>query len=439
MRKRIVSPAKRIAVALATGACLLAPATCSPLMAAEVADRAASGATEPAEWTRFRGPNGTGIQPAYSGPLPWKPSDVVARIDLPGSGNGSVAVWGDTAFLQAADVQAKKRSLVAVDLKDHKVLWQAEQPFPMYPIHKFSSYASSTPCVDEQRVYNAWGEPDRVTVEAFTHGGERVWSRDLGSYVSEHGFGTSPMRVGELLILFISQDAIQEKLPPGVEPGTDRMVALRADSGETAWETPLKANMVCYGVPCVTEVNGRTAIVAANTINGFFAIDVADGSLLFEELPFGKRVVSSPALNDRIIVASEGSGGGGNIVVAFDRQAGNRELFRIEKGASYVPTPIVLDDRMLIWSDNGIVSSISLPSGENEWTKRIGGSFSASPILVNGKLLNVNHDGVVTVMQVDPEPEVLASYDLEQGSRASIVATENRILIRTDSQLWVIE
>ena len=177
------------------------------LVAASIASAAAASAAGPdteGGWTRFRGPNGTGIVESFGGAIPWTEADVAHRIDLPGPGNGSPAILGDRAYLQTVQQAQNVRSLVAIDFAVGKILWKKDQTFKPYPIHKFSSYASSTPCVDEQRVYNVWGTPDAVEMTAYTHDGERVWSRDLGGYVSEHGFGTSPMRVGDLVVLYIS-------------------------------------------------------------------------------------------------------------------------------------------------------------------------------------------------------------------------------------------
>ncbi len=390
---------------------------------------------EDQQWSRFRGPNGTGILDSFYVPLPWTDKQILHRVDLPGNGNGSPSIWNGVAYLQVANSESQKRSLVAVDLSSGKIKWTRESAFSPYGIHKFSSYASSTPCVDADRVYNVWGAPESLIVEAYSHQGEKIWSRDLGSYVSQHGFGSSPMLVDGLVVVYNSQDAME--LPEGVAPGPDQMVALKVDSGEIAWKRDLEASRVCYGVPCVTEIDGKEALLNANTSNGFYAIDVKDGNVLLEDLPFGKRVCCSCSFNDDIFVASEGSGGGGNIVVAYDRKT-KKERFRVEKAASYVPTTVLNNDKLFIWSDNGIVSAVDAYTGKSLASKRVGGSYSASPVLLGGKLLNVSHDGVVTILDANNNLNEVGSIELEQSSRASIAATPDKLLIRTDAQLWVI-
>ena len=49
------------------------------------------------EWTRFRGPNGSGISDATTVPVKWTEKDFNWTADLPGQGHSSPVVWGDKA------------------------------------------------------------------------------------------------------------------------------------------------------------------------------------------------------------------------------------------------------------------------------------------------------------------------------------------------------
>ena len=231
------------------------------------------------EWGRFRGPNGKGVQPKTKAPIPWQASDVRWKIDLPGSGNSSPVVWKDRVYIFTAYPDNASRELLAIDLKTGRTLWQKSYPSEAHPLHQRSSYASSTPVVDDSGIYIAWGVPNRVEVRALTHSGDEVWNRDLGRYVSQHGFGTSPIIVDNKLILINSQDA--EELPEGVEPGVSSIVALNLKSGETIWENKRRTTRVCYGVPCVIKQDDKTLLLGAGTVEGFLQ------SMLKMEKPSG--------------------------------------------------------------------------------------------------------------------------------------------------------
>jgi outer membrane protein assembly factor BamB len=392
----------------------------------------------PNPWTRFRGENGKGVLEKSEVKIPWEPSQVLARIDLPGSGNGSPAIWESKAFLLCGDASSADRFVVCVDIEKPRILWKQEYASQTHKLHKFSSYASSTPCVDDKHVYCAWGAPTTLLVKAFTHEGTEIWTRDLGRYETQHGFGSSPILAGDHLILFNSQDA--EELPPGVEPGVDTMIAINKHTGETVWQTQLQATRVCYGAPCLTEINGEQAILCSSTGDGFFAIEAKTGKRLWNgnESPFKKRVVSSLVHTGSLLISTEGSGGGGNILFAVRADGSQKEVYRITRAAPYVPTPVVKEDLMFLWSDTGIVSCVDVESGNLHWSERIGGNVSSSPIVVGNLLIGISHDGVVTALAAEKTFKKLGEVRLDQAVRSTPAVTKNRLLIRSDEQLWVI-
>jgi outer membrane protein assembly factor BamB len=385
------------------------------------------------EWGRFRGPNGNGVQPKTKAPIPWQASDVRWKIDLPGSGNSSPVVWKDRVYIFTAYPDNASRELLAIDLKTGRTLWQKSYPSEAHPLHQRSSYASSTPVVDDSGIYIAWGVPNRVEVRALTHSGDEVWNRDLGRYVSQHGFGTSPIIVDNKLILINSQDA--EELPEGVEPGVSSIVALNLKSGETIWENKRRTTRVCYGVPCVIKQDNKTLLLGAGTVEGFFAINAEDGKTEWELPAFDKRVVSSAVLSGGLLISTCGSGGGGNELIAISILGEPKEAYRIQRAAPYVPTPVVAGPWIFMWADNGIVSCAELSDGKVRWQQRIGGNVSSSPVVANDCLIGMSEDGVVTFIKAGPEFEKLGQYNLEDMIRSTPAITENEVLLRTDKFL----
>ena len=73
-------------------------------------------------------------------------------------------------------------------------------------LHPRSSFASSTPTEDNERVYFAWSTPEDTTLLALDHNGSQVWRKNLGPWVSQHGFGTSPILFQNLVIVNNAQD-----------------------------------------------------------------------------------------------------------------------------------------------------------------------------------------------------------------------------------------
>lgn len=54
------------------------------------------------EWTRFRGPNGTGISTATGMPTTWTEEDFLWRVPIPGVGHLQPVIWGERLFLTTA-------------------------------------------------------------------------------------------------------------------------------------------------------------------------------------------------------------------------------------------------------------------------------------------------------------------------------------------------
>lgn len=385
------------------------------------------------DWGRFRGPNGTGVQPKTKAPIPWQESDILWKIQLPGSGNSSPVVWKDRVYVFTAYPDNASRELLAIDLETGRTLWQKAYPSAPHALHQRSSYASSTPVVDDSGVYIAWGVPDQVEVRALTHAGDEIWKRDLGRYVSQHGFGTSPIIVDDKLILVNSQDA--EELPPGVEPGISSIVALNLKSGETIWENKRLTTRVCYGVPCVVKQADKTLLLGAGTKEGFFAIDAASGKTEWEFAAFDKRVVSSAVMGGGLLISTCGSGGGGNELIAVSILGEPKEVYRIQRAAPYVPTPVVSGPWIFMWADNGIVSCAELSNGKTRWQQRIGGNVSSSPVIANDCLIGISEDGIVTFIKAGPEFEKIGQFSLDDVIRSTPAITENEVLLRTDKYL----
>lgn len=385
-------------------------------------------------WNRFRGENGSGILPECIVPLPWEESDIAWKVQLPGKGNGSPIIQGDHVYVLSGHAESAERYVLAFDLVTGKELWRKSFPSEVHSLHVKSSYGSCTPCSDENAVYVAWGTPAGLIVKAFSHDGVELWSQDFGRHISRHGFGGSPMRVGNLLILLDSQDA--RELPAGVAPGESKLVAMEASTGKKVWQIPRVTTNACYGVPAIAKGgDGKDMLLLGETAEGFFAVDPQSGKQLWKNGVFSKRVVSSPLVVGNLVFNTEGSGGGGNILFAIDMNKNNELAFKITSAAPYVPTPVALGNLLFLWADNGIVSCLELPSGEVVWQKRVGGNVSSSPVIAGNKLIGTAEDGKVTILAASRDYKVLGEESLGENSKSTPALNTDCILFRTNSQL----
>src|SRR5262245_53407873 len=77
------------------------------------------------EWTRFRGPNGTGETETLL-PAKFEGKDFVWKAEIPGEGHSSPVIWKDRVFLMSSDRQTAMRYLLCLDAKTGNILWNQE-------------------------------------------------------------------------------------------------------------------------------------------------------------------------------------------------------------------------------------------------------------------------------------------------------------------------
>jgi outer membrane protein assembly factor BamB len=382
------------------------------------------------EWTRFRGPNGSGISHAKTIPTKWADADFNWRIELPGVGHSSPVLWGEKIFLTSCDEKAGKYFILCLDTEKGRVLWQKESSITPYPKNRANAFASSTPTVDAERVYVCQTDHAHNLLLAFDHRGEKVWERDLGTFAAQHGAGVSPMLYEDMVIL------------PNEQDGASFLLAVEARTGQTRWQTPRKTVEAAYSTPCVYQPkNGPPSLIFNGHAHGISAIAPDTGKVLWEFAEaFDKRSVSSPVLAGDCLIGSCGSGGGGNYVVAVrpGDPAKNKppeRAYEIRKSAPYVPTSICVGGLLFLWSETSIVTCVQAGTGEVKWQERAGRDFFSSPVCVDDRLFCVSKSGEVVVIPATGRFEVLARNTLGELTHSTPAVAGGRMYIHTSQHL----
>ena len=178
------------------------------------------------EWTRFRGPNGTGISPAKNVPVAWTEQDFAWRVPIRGESHSQPVIWGDKIFFLTAIDTGRERALLCLSKRDGRELWAKSYPLPMPRLaNRNTGYANGSPVVDAERVIACFASEEHFWVRAFDHDGKELWSRDFGTYVSQHGHGASPMIFENTVIV------------PNDQEGDCSVMALSLQTGATVWIT----------------------------------------------------------------------------------------------------------------------------------------------------------------------------------------------------------
>lgn len=389
------------------------------------------------DWPRFRGPNGEGTSKDENVPVSWSAEkNMLWKTSIPGKGNSSPITWGDRLFLQTARDDGKERQLVCVDTTSGKIVWTKSSPGSTARTHTRNTLASCSAATDGERVYMPFWDGNELSVSAFDFGGKILWTRDLGTFESQHGAGHSPMLYDGKVFIANDQD------------GKAVLVALDAKTGKVAWETPRTAFRACYSTPFLLERSGEPLELVVASTAGLSGYDPATGKSVWNwtwHFP-GKplRTVGSPVTSNGLIFCGSGDGAGDRHAVAIKvdgkgQLSQNSLVWEEKKMFPYVPTMLIHGEYLFFTNDKGIAACHIAKTGEKVWEQRLGGGdISASPVLVEDRIYAINDAGDAFVFAAAPEFKLLAQNTMGEGVRASPAVANSKLFIRGQQHLFCI-
>ena len=382
-------------------------------------------------WNRFRGINGDGTFPKINLPLEWDKKEHTWEISLPGTGHASPVIWGNRIFTTCASASDATQYVLSIDCKSGMVVWQKEFLSAPYSHHKFNSYASSTPAVDQDYLFVSWTTKKSNDLICLDHDGKLIWRRDFGAFQTQHGNGFSPIVHKKYVVVTHDHEA------------DSAIYALDRETGETIWKVDRIGSKPSSSTPMIFEANdGKCLVVSNSQSHGCYAVNLESGKIAWEtgSDSLDKRSVSSPYFAGGHFFASCGSGGRGSRFLIIKPPSGKNQGSRIQhtitQNAPYVPTSLVIDDFVFVLSDAGIASAIDLKSGDTLWRKRIDGNFFASPVISGKMIFACSTDGKVFTMQASRDGlQSLGISRLEETTHNTPAISKNGIFFRTFSKL----
>lgn len=386
-----------------------------------------------ADWTRFRGPNGSGESEEAGIPVRWTERDYRWKVELPGMGYSSPVVWGDRLFVTSANEENATLIVQCLQTKDGATIWKRQYPSKPHTKHKFNGYAASTPAVDARHVYCLRATPQEFLVLALDQAdGREVWRRDLGPFAAEHGFGGSPMLFEDLVIVSNDQD------------GKSFVVGLESATGKVRWQADRRTEKTGYGVPVVWQpAGGRPQLILSSWAQGISSLDPRTGKPNWELPVFQNRVVGSPMVASGLVFAAAGIGGVGKQMFAVqpgdpDRGVEAKIAYPIDGPLPYVATPVAKGNLLFLWHDRGVVTCLDAPTGKVHWRERIGGDYFSSPVRVGDRLYNTTRDGEMVVLAAAEKYRLLARFPLGERTNATPAVVHGTMYLRTASHVMAV-
>jgi outer membrane protein assembly factor BamB len=447
------------------------------------------------EWSRFRGPNGSGISAATKVPTDFGPGkNQLWRLPLP-QGHSSPILFDNRIYLTGMRADETLVTL-AIDRASGKVLWEREAPrVKTKVVDKRNNPASPSPAVEANGVYVFFPDYGMVAYDA---AGKELWKMPLGPFNNIYGMGASPVIVGDHIVLSCDQSVgsyvmavdkrtgrvawkvdrpeaksghstpILWRAPDGKDqillPGSFLLTAYDPATGKKLWwvgglSFEMKSTTVIggdtiyvngYGAP-VNDPGNKVTVPTADEVWKSADAD-ANGTLDKKEFPkytpaFWFDVADLNANGSltkdewayyRAALDSENGmlairlGGSGDMTDKAIR-------WKYQRSVPQLPSPLLFQGVLYMVNDNGIVTTLNPDTGAVIKQGRLTGApgpVFASPIAADGNIFFATEAGAIVVVAPGGELTVRTVNSLNEEVYATPAFADGRMYVRTTQALY---
>ncbi len=368
------------------------------------------------DWNGWRGPTNNGVALAEDLPTEWDDqTNIRWRSDIPGRGHGSPIVVGSSVFVATAIEDQQQQCVISLDRENGTERWRTvihQGGFPSRgEIHPQGTNANGTLASDGSRLWIAMLNSDAIIATALDLDGEILWQKEIGKFVSKFGYAPSPI-LYKSLVIFAADNQ-----------GGGYIAAVDGETGEIAWRVA-RGETSSYSSPLVANLGGRDQLLISGC-DAVASYDPASGEELWRTRCLAEATCGTIVTSGEQIFAAGGYPEPETICLS---SGGDRIWSNNTK--VYEPSMLVAGDRLVTVNDDGIAFCWSTDTGDLQWKRRMGGNFSASPILAGDRIYVSNHDGHTFVFRAGDKYEQIAKNRLGDDCYASPAASGNELFLR---------
>ncbi|MEM9367982.1 MAG: PQQ-binding-like beta-propeller repeat protein [Planctomycetota bacterium] len=435
-----------------------------------------------ADWTRFRGPNGSGISTSDAPTEFGADNNLKWKLELPGRGVSSPIVVGDRVFVtcysgygfEGGNVEDLKRHLVCVDRVSGETLWtktvNAKMPEDEWrpPGVTTHGYASNTPVSDGEHVFAFFGKSG---VYAFDLDGNEIWNQSVGQEPSFKGFGSaaSPIVTDEHVIVNAADESLS-------------IVWLDKKTGTEAHRATADGLGECWTTPILIENGGRSEI-AISVIGEIWGLNNETGKLSWYANGVNSRNAQVSLVEEGGVVYAVGEEA---YAIRIDGKGDVSESNTVWEGRlrPRYATPVLLKGRLYSVSSGAVIECVDAKTGDRVFQGRLpggsgggadrggrgdfggggfggrgGGGFGgggrggfggrgggggddyASPVAADDKIYITTNGGMIHVIEAKDELSVLASNDMSfdsSGFGGTPAISDGCLFLRSNTHLYCV-
>jgi outer membrane protein assembly factor BamB len=446
-------------------------------------------------WTRFRGPNGTGVHPSASIPAPIAPDSPSLRwrTEIPPGYSSPVLTKHAVVF---TGHEGCFLFTIAVDRASGKVRWRREAPAALErPHNNVNTPCSPTPVSDGENVivyYPVYG------LVAYDSIGKERWRVPLEPLNIAYQPGTSPVLAGDTLLLQADQDT------------GSYLLALDANTGEQRWRVERPGTTHGFSSPSIYTAKDGTQQAIVSGSYRVTSYDVATGAEVWWASGMAWQAKSVPIIDgdmgyvhswmaapselgvkkitqtweeatgamdaddDGLLSKAEAEPlglarfwflydldkddalGEDEWGYALARATAKNGLYAIhldgkgdvtdthiewswKRSLSNIPSPVLAGGVLYVLKEGGVLTGLDPASGETYNAGRIEGAedgYFASPIAAGGQLLTASNSGKVALIAAGEQWELLELADFGERIWATPAIAADGLYLRTESALY---
>ena len=447
----------------------------------------------PAEWLRFRGPNGSGIAEGAALPREIGPGkNVVWKTPLP-AGKSSPVVTAGRIFLTGHE--NGRLYTLALERRSGKLLWRREAPGNREEKrNKLNDPAAPTPVSDGSNVYVFFAGYGLISYDG---DGRERWRLPLGPFTNFHGMGASPILADGKVIMICDQD--QDAF----------LLAVDQNTGRPVWKADRPEMVHSFSTPIVGENrSGLTEIIVPGSYQ-MTSYDASTGKLIWRVRGLTYQVKSVPVLGDGVVYFNGWAPGGEpsermelpefeEVAARYDKD-GDRKLskteipknwhpaswdmqdldkdglldkkdwqyytmrrtssnsaiairlggrgdvtnshvlWRYDKSLPDVPGILLYRGVLYLVRNGGIVQTLDAKTGKVLKQGRLAHAldeYYASPVAGDGKVFMISRNGTVSVLEAGAQWSVTASSEMGEEVFATPAIAGGHIWVRTAGALY---
>jgi len=410
------------------------------------------------DWLTWRGPHGNGTAEGDPPVEFSREENLRWRTTIPGRGFSTPIVWNGRIFLTTAVALEQEHApppgtplgsrgsggaglarhvfvVMALDFKSGNEIWRrtvtTAEPHQGY--HRtYGSHASNSPVTDGETLFVSFGSRG---IYALDFDGEVQWKTNLDAPMMmrySFGEGSAPVVHGDTLLLNCDQEE------------QSYLLALDKNTGRERWRSN-HDGLSTWAPPLVTEVDGLTQVITPGETTR--AHDLETGDIIWSVEGLGTNAIPTPLRQDDFILLMTGHRNPNLMAVRLggegDLTGTEAVMWTNRRGNAYTPSPVLHEGVYYVLSDRGFFTAFDAHTGETFYQQqRIPDltQFKASPVAASSRLYVAGENGIVTVLKLGKEFEVLArnSMGADEMFIASPVVVGDTLLLRGQSDLYAV-